>query len=194
MHTGENGRTARPRRDIVVIGASAGGVEALMAIAEDLPPDLGAAVFVVLHLGEGATSFLPEILDRAGPLPATAAVDRAPIEPGTIAVAPPDHHLVVESGRVRVLHAAPKVNGRRPSVDVLFHSAARVYGSRVIGVVLSGTLSDGTLGLQAIQRRSGVAIVQPTRCTRECRRARSRRSMSTRCWPSGRSAGSLRCA
>jgi len=88
-----------------------------------------------------------------------AAADGAPIEPGTIAVAPPNHHLIVEPGLTRVVRA-PKVNGRRPSVDVLFHSAARAYGGRAIGVVLSGTLNDGTLGLQAIKRRNGVAIVQ----------------------------------
>ena len=147
------------RHDIVVVGASAGGVEALSAIAADLPESFPAAVFVVLHLPEGATSFLSEILDRAGPLRASAALDGAAVEPGAIVVAPADHHLLLEPGRMRVLRR-PRVNGSRPSVDVLFHSAARSYGSRAIGVVLSGTLSDGTLGLGAIKRRGGMAIVQ----------------------------------
>lgn len=155
-----NAEVASPaRHDIVVVGASAGGVEALAAIAADLPDAFPAAVFVVLHLPEGATSFLPQILDRAGPLPARLALDGATIEPGVIFVAPADHHLLLEAGRMRVLRR-PRVNGSRPSVDVLFHSAARVYGSRTIGVVLSGNLSDGTLGLRAIKRRGGTAIVQ----------------------------------
>lgn len=144
---------------LVVVGASAGGVEALAAIAADLPDAFPAAVFVVLHLPEGATSFLSEILDRAGPLPAFVALDGATVEPGAIFVAPADHHLLLEPGRMRVLRG-PRVNGSRPSVDVLFHSAARAYGSRTIGVVLSGNLSDGTLGLRAIKRRLGTAIVQ----------------------------------
>jgi two-component system, chemotaxis family, protein-glutamate methylesterase/glutaminase len=153
------GDGGRPRREIVVIGASAGGVGALAEIARGLPKDLGAAVFVVLHLPEGGRSYLAGILDRAGPLPASPALDGAAIETGRIYVAPPDHHLVLDPGATRVLRG-PKVNGHRPSVDVLFHSAARVYGSGVVGVVLTGTLRDGTLGLRAIKRRHGVAIVQ----------------------------------
>ena len=102
---------------------------------------------------------LHRIVDRAGPLRATPARDGQPIELGAIVVAPPDHHLMVEAGRVRCVRG-PKVNGHRPAVDVLFHSAARAYGDRVIGVVLSGALSDGSLGLRAIKRRGGGAIVQ----------------------------------
>lgn len=147
------------RRDVIVLGASAGGIDALVRIVGGLPEDFPAAVFVVLHLPEGAATSLPQILDRAGRLRAFAASDTKPIQPGTITVAPPDHHLVLEDGHVRALRG-PKVNGHRPAVDVLFHSAARTYGERVVGVVLSGSLYDGTLGLRAIKRRGGVAIVQ----------------------------------
>src|SRR5262245_15916099 len=149
----------RRRRGIVVIGASAGGVEALVRVVEGLPRGFPGAVFVTLHLAEGATTALPRILSRAGALPARPAGEATPIEPGTITVATPDHHLVLEDGTVSALKG-PKINGQRPAVDVLFHSAARSHGSRVIGVVLSGALSDGTLGLRAIKRRGGAAIVQ----------------------------------
>ena len=150
---------AKSRRDIVVIGASAGGVEALLQIAQGLPSDFGGAAFVVPHLPEGSTSALPEILDRAGPLSATVGAGIRPIEYGAITVAPPDHHLVLDDGHVRAFRG-PRVNGHRPAVDVLFHSAARTHGARVVGVVLSGSLHDGTLGLRAIKRHGGAAIVQ----------------------------------
>ena len=147
------------RRDVVVVGASAGGVEALVELAAGLPRDLDAAVFVVLHLPIDAQSHLPQILDRAGPLDATHATDGEPVRPGRIYVAPPNHHLLLEHGRAR-LTVGPRINGVRPAIDVLFQSAARAYGPRLIGVVLSGTLQDGTLGLDAIKLRGGVAIVQ----------------------------------
>jgi two-component system chemotaxis response regulator CheB len=146
-------------RDVIVVGASAGGVEALTALARGLPPDLPAAVFVVLHLPMDATSHLPSILDRAGPLPAVSATDGSPIHPGRIYVAPPNRHLMLEGDRIH-LSIGPRVNSLRPSIDVLFRSAARSFSSRVIGVVLSGTLDDGTLGLDAIKMRGGVAIIQ----------------------------------
>jgi two-component system chemotaxis response regulator CheB len=148
-----------PSRDIIVVGASAGGVEALRRLAGSLPRDLPAALFVVLHLPSNGTSALSRILDRYGELRAVAARDGEAIKPGRIYVAPADAHLVL--GRGRVLYArTPRENGFRPSVDPLFRSAARVYGPRVIGIVLSGSGDDGTLGLRAIKEAGGVAIVQ----------------------------------
>jgi two-component system chemotaxis response regulator CheB len=139
-------------RDIVVIGCSVGGVAGL-------PKTFPAAVFVVLHVSPQSTSVLPQILNRAGQLTALHPHDNDPIRPGHIYVAPPDNHLMLEDGRVRVTHG-PKENRHRPAVDPLFRSAARWYGPRVIGVVLTGSLDDGTAGLLAIKKQGGVAIVQ----------------------------------
>jgi two-component system chemotaxis response regulator CheB len=144
---------------VVVIGASAGGVEALTRVAAGLPPDFAAAVFVVLHIPPDAPSALAQILARSGPLPTQQVEAIVRIEPGHIYVAPPNRHLVVHAGHA-ALEAGPRENSARPSVDVLFRSAARAYGSRVVGVVLSGTLRDGALGLAAIKMRGGVTIVQ----------------------------------
>lgn len=145
--------------DILVIGASAGGVHALSHIVSELPRDLPAAVFIVQHVAPYGKSAMPSILSRAGPLPAVHPPDDAPIEAGRIYVAPPDHHLVIEAGRVR-LSRAPSENGHRPSVDVLFRTAAHSYGPRVVGVVLTGNLDDGTAGLAEIKKNHGIAIVQ----------------------------------
>lgn len=147
------------RRDIVVIGASAGGVPALEHLVAGLHKPLEAALFVVLHVSSHGVSALPQILTRAGGLPASHAVDGEAIEPGHIYVAPPNAHLLLELGRVR-LGLGPPENGHRPAVDALFRSAAYCYRSRVMGVVLSGTLDDGTAGLWAIKRRGGLAVVQ----------------------------------
>jgi two-component system chemotaxis response regulator CheB len=144
--------------DIIVIGASAGGVEAISTIVADLPRDLRAAVFVVLHLAKGR-SMLPEILTRAGCLPASHPSDGDRLEYGRIYVARPDHHLVMELGKVRVVHG-PTENGCRPAIDPLFRSAARIYGPRVVGIVLTGGLDDGTSGLAAVKEAGGIAIVQ----------------------------------
>jgi two-component system chemotaxis response regulator CheB len=144
--------------DIIVIGASAGGVEAVSTVVAQLPRDLRAAVLVVLHVSRGRSVF-PEILTRAGRLAAIHPEDGAPLEYGRIYVAPPDHHMTIEPGLVRVMHG-PTENGCRPAIDPLFRSAARVYGARVVGVVLTGALDDGTAGLAAVKEAGGLAIVQ----------------------------------
>ncbi len=145
--------------DRIVIGASAGGVEALIQLVRDLPADLPAALFIVLHLPSSGTSAMPAILTRSGVLPAVHPTDGEPILNGRIYVAPPDYHLLLHPGSVR-LSRGSKENRHRPSVDPLFRTAARVYNRRVIGVVLTGTLDDGTAGLHAIKMRGGLAVVQ----------------------------------
>jgi two-component system, chemotaxis family, protein-glutamate methylesterase/glutaminase len=147
------------RFDVVVIGASAGGVGFLQRVVERLPAAFGAAVFVVLHLPDGVRSMLPAILERAGRLPASHAENGARIRPGHIYVAPPGYHLTLEQSRMRVTRGA-REHGLRPAIDPLFRSAALVFGPRTIGVVLSGLLDDGTVGLREIKRTGGVAVVQ----------------------------------
>jgi two-component system chemotaxis response regulator CheB len=146
-------------RDIIVIGASAGGVGALSGVIEYLPPDLPAAVFVVLHLAPHGRSALPSILGRSGCLPASHPTNGEAIEPGRIYIAPPDHHLAIDGDKV-ILSRNASENGHRPAIDVLFRTAARAFGPRVVGVVLTGNLDDGTAGLAAIKRCGGAAVVQ----------------------------------
>jgi two-component system chemotaxis response regulator CheB len=148
------------RKDIIVIGTSSGGIEALKVLVSQFPRDLGAAVFVVLHVAPYSLGILPEILGREGPLPAANAADWEQIEPGRIYVAPPDRHLLLEpSGHVRVTRG-PRENRFRPAVDPLFRSAAHAFGPRVVGVILTGWLDDGTAGLWAVKERGGAAVVQ----------------------------------
>ena len=146
-------------KDIVVIGASAGGMGALEKLVAGLPADLPAAVFAVWHLSPGVKSVLPAVLSKAGPLPAATPSDGDPIRAGRIYIAPNDHHMLLERGYIRVTRG-PKENRFRPAVDPLFRSAAYIYGGRAIGVVLSGALDDGTAGLWAIKLRGGTAVVQ----------------------------------
>jgi two-component system, chemotaxis family, protein-glutamate methylesterase/glutaminase len=145
--------------DVVVIGASSGGVEALSTLAANLPAGLAAAVFVVLHVNPDAPSYLPAILNRAGALPAAHAVDDEPIRRGRIYVAPPGMQTYVHRGRISVKRG-PVENLHRPAIDPVFRTAAHHYGPRVIGIVLSGALDDGAAGLLSIKRAGGVAIVQ----------------------------------
>jgi two-component system chemotaxis response regulator CheB len=142
-----------------VVGASAGGVEALRELVSRLPVDYAGALLVVLHVAPMGTSVLPQILARAGDLPAAHAVDGEPIEAGHIYVAPPDRHLLVLNGRLS-LDRGPRINGYRPAIDALFRTAADAWGRAAVGVVLSGVLDDGTAGLLAIKRRGGTAFVQ----------------------------------
>jgi two-component system chemotaxis response regulator CheB len=144
--------------DIIVVGASAGGVEALQTLVGGLSLDLPATIFVVMHLSPDRRSVLPAILSRAGALPAVHAVDGEAMQQGCVSIAPPDHHLVLEHGYARITYG-PKENRFRPAIDALFRSAAYAYGPRVIGVVLSGQLDDGTAGLWAVKDRGGLAIV-----------------------------------
>lgn len=143
---------------IIVIGASAGGVEAVRSLMGALPADFPAAVFVVLHIG-AHKSELPWLLNQQGPLWAVHPKDGDPIQPGQIYVAPPDHHMLVEPGHIR-LTKGPRENWARPAIDPLFRSAARSYGADVIGVVLTGGLNDGTAGLYEIEQAGGTTVVQ----------------------------------
>jgi two-component system, chemotaxis family, protein-glutamate methylesterase/glutaminase len=145
--------------DIVAVGASAGGVQALQALVRALPARLGAAVFVTLHVTPHARSVLPSVLQHATTLSVAHAIDNEPVRPGRIYVAPPDHHLLFEDRRIR-LSRGPRENGSRPAIDPMFRTAARAYGPRVLGILLSGTLDDGTAGLAAIRARGGVTIAQ----------------------------------
>ena len=148
-----------PVRDIVVVGFSAGGIEPLLRLVGALPADFPGAMFVVHHFPPQSVSALPNILQRASALDVAQAVDGDAIVPGRICVARPDQHLVLTGGRVRCTNG-PREQGHRPAIDPLFRSAARTFGPRVVGVILSGTLDDGTVGLIEIKARGGLALVQ----------------------------------
>ena len=147
------------RRDLVVLGASAGGLEALRVIVASLPADFPAAICVVVHTAPDSPGVIGGILRRAGNLEAVMVRSRQRLDPGTIYVACPDHHIVVEPSKVLATRG-PRENRFRPAVDPLFRSAAQAYGPRVIGVILSGGLDDGTAGLWAVKRMGGIAVVQ----------------------------------
>lgn len=146
-------------RDIVVIGSSAGGIKSLVEMLRVMPHDFPAPIFLVQHIAPHTQSVLPDVINMVCPLEAVHPENGDEIKPGKIYIAPPDHHLLLEEGKVLVTKG-PKENKFRPSVDALFRSAAYVYGPRTIGVVLSGYLDDGTSGLWSVKRLGGLAVVQ----------------------------------
>ena len=146
-------------KDIIVVGASAGGIDTLRVLIAALPADLSASLFIVVHTSPDAPGMLADIFNHSGRLPAAYATGRERIEKGRIYVAPPDHHLLIEPNRVGVTRG-PKENRFRPAVDPLFRSAAQTYGPRVVGVILTGYMDDGTAGLWTVKRLGGTAIVQ----------------------------------
>src|SRR5262245_7512145 len=147
------------KRNIVVLGGSSGSFEVFKTIANGLPADLDASIFIVWHMSPDIPGILSQVLTRVGPIEARQAKDREPIRMGRIYVARPDHHLVIDDSHLRVARG-PKENRFRPAIDPLFRSAAYTYGPRVIGVITSGALDDGTSGLWAIKQRGGITIVQ----------------------------------
>jgi two-component system chemotaxis response regulator CheB len=150
----------RNRIDAVVVGASAGGVEALGEILPTLPADFRPALLVVLHLPRERPSLLVEIYEKRCALPVREADDKEPIEPGTVYFAPPDYHMLVERSRQIALSTDEPVYYSRPSIDVLFESAADVYAERLLGIILTGANEDGAAGLLAVHRAGGVTVVQ----------------------------------
>jgi two-component system chemotaxis response regulator CheB len=152
--------TLRARIDCIVIGCSAGGVEALAELLPALPVTFRPSVFIVLHLPRERPSLLVEIFEKRCARPVREADDKEPIEPGTIYFAPPDYHMLVEKDGQIALSADEPVHFSRPSIDVLFESAADVYGERLLGIILTGGNEDGAVGLQAVHRAGGVTVVQ----------------------------------
>ena len=143
----------------MVIGGSAGSLEPLRRLLQFLPKGLPVSVFVTLHFPPDYPSILPELLDLPGLWPAHHPSEREPVQPGQVYVAPPNSHLVLEPGFVQLGHG-PRENRHRPAIDVLFRSAARAYGLRVVAVLLSGQLDDGSAGLMAVKMKGGLTIVQ----------------------------------
>ena len=148
-----------PEPLIVVIGASAGGLQALTDLVSNLSDGFAASIFIVVHTKTDGDSLLPQILSRSTSVPVAFAENGSLIRPGTIVIAPPNHHLLLTKHRV-VLNKGPKENGFRPAVDPLFRTAAREHGASVMGVILSGALDDGSYGLKVVKDRGGIAVVQ----------------------------------
>lgn len=146
-------------KDMFVIGASAGGVDALQRLCSDLPPDFPGCIFIAQHLSPSSRSVLPALLDRAGPLRAVSPADGQEIEAGHVYVAGPDAHMLLRPGHI-LMRRGPYENRTRPAINALFRSAAVHYGGRTVGVVLTGLLDDGTDGLIAIKAAGGTSIVQ----------------------------------
>jgi two-component system chemotaxis response regulator CheB len=146
-------------RDLVVIGGSAGGVEALTALLRSTPPWLQSTLLVAIHRSPELPGMLPEVLSRCCTLPARYAADGEEFRPGHVYVAPPDHHLLVSAEQLRVTRG-PREHGLRPAIDPLFRTAAREHGARTVGVILSGVLDDGVEGLDLVKRHGGVTVVQ----------------------------------
>lgn len=147
------------KNEIIVVGASAGGIKALEELLQNVSTDLRAAMLVVLHISPWSQSRLPEVLGRSTSLPVGFAAHDSPITPGHVYLAPPDHHLLIEGRRMQ-LWRGPKENFHRPAINPLFRAAALNYGDRVAGVILSGAQDDGSTGLWWIKRAGGLAIVQ----------------------------------
>lgn len=150
----------RARLDAIAIGGSAGSIEALGVVLPALPAGFHAALLVVLHLPRERPSLLCNIFRQRCALPVREAQDKEPVEPGTVYFAPPDYHLLVDSGPRLCLSADAPLNFSRPSIDVLFESAADEYGPRLMAVLLSGANSDGARGLRAVQAAGGATVVQ----------------------------------
>jgi len=150
----------RGRIDAIVVGASAGGIEALMTLLPPLPATFGVPIFVVVHLPRGRPSLLTDIFVGRCSLLVCEAQDKEPVRPGTVYFAPPDYHLLIDEGPQLALSTDDPVHHSRPSIDVLFESAAGIYGSRLLGIILSGANEDGAAGLAAVAAAGGVTMVQ----------------------------------
>ncbi|CAA7614997.1 putative chemotaxis protein-glutamate methylesterase [Candidatus Terasakiella magnetica] len=146
--------------EVVVIGCSAGGIEALHTLLPALPPDFPLPVVVVIHLSSGAPTLLPQVLQTGCTLPVIEAEERQPLRPGCIHVAAPDYHLLIEPDHTFALSADAKVNNSRPAIDLTFISAAEVWGAGVLAILLTGASADGARGMQAVKARGGICIVQ----------------------------------
>ena len=145
--------------DIFVVGASAGGIDSLSNLVHELDPHLPATVLITLHIHEEAPNILPQILSKHGPLPAKQAENGEKLRPGQIYISPPGVHMILADGQIQ-LSNGPRINGMRPAIDPLFRSAAQFYGPRAVGVILSGTLNDGTAGSYRIKRHGGIVVAQ----------------------------------